>query len=84
LHLVGGYPPDCLDQLSVVDLVAGELGDVDEVAPAGVGGAALEGGDELLCEDELYAVAAEAEGRVAEEPWDVDLAVDPRSVSQPG
>ena len=50
----------------------GQVGDVDEVAPAGVGGASLDGGDDLFGQDEFDAVAGDRDWGTAEESWYVD------------
>ena len=70
---MGGDPSDRLGQCFLVGVVVGEVGDVDEVAPAGVGGASLESGDDLHGEDQLDAVPPDADRWSSENPGNGDL-----------
>jgi hypothetical protein len=51
---VRGDLPKRVHQRSVVEVVAAQAGDVDEVPPAGVGRSALQCLDDLLCGESGY------------------------------
>ena len=68
-----GDSGDCGADVARVGRVGGEQrADVDEVAPAGVGGASLQGGDDLLGEDHGDGVSDDLYRLGSEESWNVD------------
>lgn len=72
-HLsVGSDASDRSGQGFAVEVVVSEVGDVDEVAPASVSGGALEGGDDLLGENQLDGVAAHPDRRSAKDARYID------------
>ena len=69
---VSGYGSDGGAEYGLVVRAGGQVGDVDEVAPAGVSGASLDGGDDLFGEDQFDAVTGDRDWGPAEESWHVD------------